>query len=155
MSDVFHSTEFDHLDETTKLIVVGFIHEQSEKICQHIPHIVDIFTLRFLDDHFMMNRGSYQWTISSPQQVQRILSAPSNSSINSEVFKMSGLQWRMQLYPNGRSSTSISAGHFGVFVRLLSLPKEWKYILVQQTIICHATNTVRHHVVKYDKATMS
>ena len=154
MSDVFQPTEFDHLNETTSLIVDGFINEQTKDIFQHIPDIINTVTLRFVDDHFMMNRGSYQWKISSAQQVQRILTAQPDSCLNSDVFEMSGLQWMIELYPNGRSATPMAAGNVGLFIKLLVLPKEWRYVLLQATVICHETNTIGHHIFKYDKGTM-
>ena len=148
MSDVVSLCDMDHLDEKTKSIVYGFIREVSDMITHKIPDTIRIIILMSVDDHFMMNRGCYEWKIQ--KQIQAILSSPANASINSDIFEMCGLQWMMQLYPNGNSNISITAGNVGLFVKLLRFPKEWRYILIHQTFICHQTNTVSHHIAKFE-----
>ena len=105
-----------------------------------------------VDDHFMLTRGSYQWNISSAQQIQRILSAQPDFLFNSDIFEMCGLQWMIQLYPNGSTNGQITTGNVGLFVRLLTFPDKWKYIVMHQTFICNQTNTVSHHINKYQQA---
>ena len=63
---------------------------------------------------------------------------------------MCGLQWYLKLCPNGNPTTTVIPGNVGLFVKLLIFPKEWQYILVHQTLICQETNTVSHHIVKYN-----
>ena len=150
MCDLSKQSELDHLDQKTKSIVNGFIRTRTKQITQRIPNDINTLTLVYIDDHFMMNRGSYQWKIRSAQQIQRILSAQPNSNIKSDVFEMCGLQWYLKLCPNGNPTTTAIPGSVGLFVKLLIFPKEWQYILVHQTLICQETNTVSHHIVKYN-----
>ena len=155
MSDVFQLSEFDHLDQDTKSIVNGYILEASRLIDRQIPDIIHVMILMKVDDHFMFNRGSYQWHISGVQQIQRLLSAQPDSTFNSDLFEISGIQCMIMLCPNGYSNGPISAGNVGLYVKLLSFPKSWKYILVHQTLICKQTNTVSHEIGKYRKAAAS
>ena len=149
MSDVFQSSELDHLDPNTKLMINGFIRASTVSITREIPETINYVVLKMVDDHFMMNRGSYQWKITSAQQIQRILSAQTDFHFNSNVFEMCGLQWIMKLYPNGNTAGTVVAGEVGLFVRLLMFPCNWESILIQATITCHETNTVSHHIVRY------
>ena len=153
MSDAMSSLDIDHLDEKTKSIVNGFIRRISEFITQKIPNSINKIIIISVDDHFMMNRGCYEWKIKSNQQIQAILSSPPDVAVNSDVFEMCGLQWMMKLYPNGNSNSSITPGNVGLYVKLLRFPKEWRYILIHQTLICHQTNTVSYHTVKFHDAT--
>ena len=149
MSDVFSSTVFDHLDHNSRSIVDGFVYKATRSFIQRIPKTINYLILMMVDDHFMFNRGSYEWKISGTQQIQRILSAQPNAKFNSDIFEMSGLQCMMQLYPNGNSDASITAGNVSLFLRLLSFPKNWEYIIIHRTTICKETNTAHQGIVKY------
>ena len=142
LADTLYPTDLEHLDEMTKSIVNGFIYTNTKPKYQRVPNVVNLLALLYIDDHFMMHRGSYQWVISSPQQIQRVLSSQSDYWFNSVAFEMCALPWIMELCPN-------FDGNLCIHITLLMWPPKWKCILVHQTLTCQETNTAVHSVVEY------
>ena len=153
MSDSFERWNNDYIDDRTKTIINGYLRSQSRSIIhyQSFPKDINYLVLYYIDDYFMMYRGSYQWKINKPETIRNILSCSPHSVFSSELFEMSKLQWMIKLYPNGYGNMN----GFIVFVKLLSMPSSWASIVVQQTIICHETNTTHHDVKTYDTADIS
>ena len=152
-------TNVDYIDDKTKLIINGYIQNAkkllNKSFFKEIPLEINQITLYFVDDHFMINRGSFQWKINDYQEIDEILSAQPNSVHNSNVFEISKLKWMARLYPNGESSGRLPAGHVGFAIKLLSLPLQWKAILIRQTLICHQTSTIFHAIKRYRARSMS
>ena len=92
MAHLFESASLDHIDQKTKDIINGYINEIKETLntpLLFVPNEINILTLYYVDDHFLMDRGSYQWKIKSAQRIQSILNAQPNYFLYSDVFKMS------------------------------------------------------------------
>eukprot|EP01084_Bolivina_argentea_P304310 525497_1 len=120
MSDSLKVFKQDYIDDKTKHIVNGFIKtiQNSYKIST-IPSEIIIITLLYVDDHFMMDRGSFQWKINDSLLIQNILSADTQQEFTSNTFEVGKLGWMLQLIPNDNN------GDFGVYLGSLSIPKTW------------------------------
>eukprot|EP01084_Bolivina_argentea_P304312 525506_1 len=120
MSDYLKVLTPDYIDDKTKHIVNGFIKtiQNSYKIST-IPSEIIIITLLYVDDHFMMDRGSFQWKINDSLLIQNILSADTQQEFTSNTFEVGKLGWMLQLIPNDNN------GDFGVYLGSLSIPKTW------------------------------
>ena len=147
------SPVLEYIDERTKLIINGYIHDAKKllrnSILKDIPEDINFVTLSYVDDHFMMHRGSYQWEIKDTHHLQQVLSSPTNFCFNSNVFEMSKCQYILQLYPNGNNHLNLPPGDVAIFAKILSIPSKWRRIMIQQSIICHETNTKYHCVQNY------
>ena len=91
MSDLLHSSQFDHLDDKTKSIVNGIVTSEIKLITHQVPNEIIILTLLYVDDHFMMNRDSFRWNITNQRSIQSILTSPTDFILNSEVFELCGM----------------------------------------------------------------
>ena len=146
MSDNFEVSKLNYLDNRTKNIVNGFIRQESTKLkMSPIPNDINVLTLFYVDDHFMIYRGSYQWNITDPQSLASILTAQQNQGFTSDIFEMCKLKWLIKIYPAGNSS---NPNGFVVIVENLLMPKAWDYIMIQLSIICKEADTVFHYIHK-------
>eukprot|EP01083_Nonionella_stella_P103623 296110_1 len=145
--------KYDHLDKRTFIIVRGYIKDIETSLCylcpsslNQIPSEVMCITLDYIDDHFMLYRGSYQWTIDG-HQLRDMLNSQVGQYFTSDVFKIGNLQWTLSIHPNGHNLNDI--GEFYTAVTLLSLPITWGHIDVAQSIIINETNTKVIAIAKY------
>ena len=158
MSELSDISKLDYLDDRTRHIINGFIRKAHKILSNnpssftHIPPEINTIILFFIDDHFMIYRGSYQWNITDQQSVHGILTAQQDQCFTSDVFEMSKLKWTMKLYPNGNTDANSPLGQFDLFVEILSMPVSWSYILVQQTLYCHESDTIYYYIQKYQTA---
>ena len=152
MSELSIST-LDYIDQRTKSIINGYIKEANkllhQSVLKNIPTDINILTLLYVDDHFMMHRASYQWKIQNTQQLNNILSSPPNFCFNSDIFEMSKFKYILQLYPNGNNGSNVPPGDVALYAKILSFPPTWRNIIVQQTLFCHETNTKYHCIKNY------
>ena len=153
MSNKFEVSKLDYLDDRTKAIINGYIRDQTTKLkISHIPDELNVLTLFYVDDHFMMYRGSYQWNITDPQKLESILTAQQDQFFTSDIFEICKLKWLIKIYPAGYNGNPSTNG-FAVFVEILSMPKAWDYIIIQQSIICKEVDTVFHYIQTYNAGT--
>lgn len=148
----------DHIDEKTRVIINGYI-QTAEKLLDpefltNIPSEINQITLYFVDDHFMIHRGSFQWKISGSNKMKKIRTAAPDDIYTSSVFDMCNLKWIAKLTPNGCSEYHFPSGSVGLYIELTSISPKWDYALIQQTIICHQTNTIFHRIRRYNANTM-
>ena len=61
--------------------------------------IIHITTL-FIDDHFLLTRGSYQWIIDNDTLQQ--MKSTRDLRFSPHKFKMAELEWVIDVHPNGR-----------------------------------------------------
>eukprot|EP01084_Bolivina_argentea_P119877 212513_1 len=124
----------DYLDDRSKIIVHGYIGKfrklLSSSLFNYIPREISIITLCYIDDYFMMNRGTYEWKITDLKLIQNVLTAENNQRFTSTVFTIGKLSWLMRVYPNGHVDTNAAQGDFGIFIEILSWPTSWKSIYV-------------------------
>eukprot|EP01084_Bolivina_argentea_P077202 139966_1 len=78
--------------------------------------------------------GIYKWTINNITEVNKVLYAEIADYYESDAFTLSDTIWRIKLNPNG--SQKEHKGSFGIYLRLQSLPKQWKAVFVVITIQC-------------------
>ena len=154
MSNKFDVSNLDYIDDRSRDIINGYIRNAQKLLksssFKYIPIEINAITLCFIDDHFMIHRGSYQWKITDPTQLQNILSSQPDEYFRSDVFDMSHLKWSILLYPNGNSSVNVAQGHVGLFASLLSMPSTWGAFVCLQSLICHETNTAFHCIQVYE-----
>ena len=148
MSDSFETWNNDYIDDDAKSIINGYIRNQTKSlnVIQSIPKDIINLVSYYIDDHFMMYRGSYQWKINSPAKLKCISSSQPDQVFNSDIFSISKLKWIITLHPNG----TLHQNGFLVSVKLITMPSAWEYILIQQSIICHETNTKYHAIKSYE-----
>ena len=155
MSESIGSCNLDYLDDRTKHTINGYIRESHKLFSDdpssfsQIPTEINTIILLFIDDYFMLYRGSYQWRITNRHTIQSILKAQQDQCFTSDVFEMSKLKWMIRLYPNGNTDVNSAVGQFDFYVEMLSLPTSWDYVLVQQTLHCHEANTTFYYIQKY------
>ena len=75
--------------------------------------------------------------------------AQNGEYFQSDVFKMCELDWEIAIYPNGRIEER--EGSFDVYLRLLSLPKEWECITTCKTVKCPQTKASFTSCSEYTK----
>lgn len=136
MSDYF-KRNIEYLDENTYIIIHGYfrIHGPSKLIPNDIIHV----TILFSDDHLMFTQGTYQWCIDNQALQQMKNSSNRRQRFASDTFKIAEINWQLHAYPNGRENKS--DGSFKMYVKPLSLPKEWNYIITRYTILCPETKS--------------
>eukprot|EP01084_Bolivina_argentea_P314030 543901_1 len=136
----------DYLDEQTINIVTGYIKNAENMLSSHcIPPEITRITLLYVDDHFMLYRGTYQWTISG-SLFNQMLTASQGQKFTSDVFEINKLHWYIYVYPNGGNLS----GDFEVYIALLSLPANWSHIQINCSIHIPETNTTFSSIVKCD-----
>ena len=135
--------DIKQLDERTKSIVFGYILKEQQKLLlinnntyYHIPTLVTYICLSYVSDHFMLNGGVYRWNIEK-DTFNKMINAENSETFHSSQFKIGKLDWQINVYPNGNSKNSI--GSFNVYVKLLSLPSTWEYVIISRTILCQQT----------------
>eukprot|EP01084_Bolivina_argentea_P163137 283847_1 len=129
-------------DELTNLIVFGYIREAhyvlaSSPFYQISSDIIQI-TLSYVGRHFILHCGSYQWQIND-KLLKEMLAATNGQKFSPDHFKIAGLNWQIHAYPNGHKTSNI--GNFGLFLKLLSLPSNWKEIILYRRIQCKETQS--------------
>eukprot|EP01083_Nonionella_stella_P083736 231603_1 len=82
----------------------------------------------------MIGINSFVWRIDDLTLIKKILSAQSKYQFDSDAFRMSELDWKIRLFPNGRNNKT--EGLCGVEVRLLGMPSLWKSVFCQFHIEC-------------------
>eukprot|EP01083_Nonionella_stella_P265598 899554_1 len=82
----------------------------------------------------MAGLNSFVWRIDDLTLIKKILSAQSKYQFDSDAFRMSELDWKIRLFPNGRNNKT--EGLCGVEVRLLGMPSLWKSVFCQFHIEC-------------------
>ena len=102
MSDYYPQSKHDYLDQNTYIIINGYIRESqnwlSASLLNQIPSEITSTILSYVDDHFMLYRGSYQFVINKKEFI-------SNSNIFYK-FKLGQLQWMVRVHPNGHNALS-------------------------------------------------
>ena len=148
MSDYLARND-DCLDRETHLIIHGYFRLtfQSYLVPSDIIHLTKLY----VDDHFMLTRGSYQWYIDS-DTLQQMKTAKTKQKFSSDKFNMCGLSWSLDAYPNGYKADD-DAGNFQLGLRFSSLPSQWNYIIVFIFMKCNETESSWITTTKYTQDT--
>eukprot|EP01084_Bolivina_argentea_P041054 75759_1 len=137
-------TQSEYIDNRTKLIVYGFIH----RIQKLHPTEISFITLKYVDDHFLMHRGGYQWKITNPKLIQNILAAPVGETFTSDIFNFATAQWIISLIPN---SNAKSGGGVYVGIQNLTWPTGWSHVELNFIIECKELNAKFITMTQYKK----
>eukprot|EP01084_Bolivina_argentea_P314029 543900_1 len=136
MALVLTPNKLDYIDDHTKLIITGYIRNLQESMTdscfKYIPSEITTQILFYVDDHFIMYRGSYKWKITDSQLIENILSSQPTQFFRSDIFEIFKLQFLIQIYPN--SSTTTNPGQFELYIHLLAMPTSFDNILVNLKI---------------------
>eukprot|EP01083_Nonionella_stella_P072856 196601_1 len=92
--------KLNYLDERTQIIIIGYVRNAQKILASIIPSEVIFITLSYVDDHFMLHRGTYQWIVGN-STVPTMLSSSSGNMFSSDPFEIGKLNWLIKLYPNG------------------------------------------------------
>eukprot|EP01084_Bolivina_argentea_P289731 497578_1 len=133
----------DYLDEETKIIVSGYIRGISlGQVTSEIFYI----TLAYVDDHFIIYRGSYEWKIDNRKILNQLITADKNQCFPSDAFEIGNLKWILLFVPkfvpmldNDIGNELNDSHNVTVGLRLLSIPPKWKEIIAAVTIHCMET----------------
>ena len=145
MSD-YLKQDINYLDEETHLIINGYFRLSFPSNIMPL-NIIHITTL-FIDDHFMLTRGSYQWIIDN-DTLQQMKNKKGRSKFSSHRFKIAELEWNIDVYPNGYYDSE--RGTFQVYLELVSLPHTWDHILLCHNIYCPETQSSHTSLQEYGK----
>ena len=123
----------DHIDDRTKKIVLGYIKCMQRKLLSihgndsHylIPADVSLFCLQLIDDYFMINSGTFEWIIDGTL-LDQLLSIANRQKMQSKIFYIGNVPWRLEIYPNGNGTNNI--GDFRILLRNLDMPSTWSYV---------------------------
>ena len=123
----------DHIDDRTKIIVSTYLDEIQENLLSiHgndtyyiIPKEILAYCLELVDDYFMINTGTFEWIIDGELFVQ-LLATANRQKMQSKIFYVGNVPWRLELYPNGNSTSN--TGDFKLYLRNLDMPSTWSYI---------------------------
>ena len=133
MSDCL-KRNIDYLDERTHLIINGYVRIKVPSIT--IPSDMIHLIILFIDDHFMLTRGTYEWIIDY-ETLQQMKKAKAEQEFSSPKFKIAELYWMIDSYPNGNDESD--AGSFDIFLKILSMPTKWSDIILCYNIRCNET----------------
>ena len=95
------------------------------------------------------NFGEYSCIIQDSKYIEQMISAKNKQDFITNRFKIAELDWQIIFYPNG--SKQNNTGSFMVYLKLLSLPKSWKNIIVCRRISCTEFESSAPAVVEYTK----
>eukprot|EP01084_Bolivina_argentea_P309252 534920_1 len=133
---------FKHIDDKSNKIVCGFIREvqnillltNSKNSYCIIPSEISLICLSYIDDHFLLNEGTFQWIIDG-ELLQNIKCAETGNSFQSDIFNIGELNcWRIVLAPNGLNTKS--AGIFVYNLQLAALPFLWQSMVIYTMLKC-------------------
>ena len=83
-----------------------------------------------------MDRGTYKWQVDQ-KMLKSMKIADQGRFFSPPAFKVAGLTWQIKAYPNGESAEK--AGFFNIFLKLMTMPKSWKYIMCSRRVHCEQT----------------
>lgn len=126
-------------DQKSKDIVFGYIKsiQKSFKSSYIVPNAVSWLCLIYIDDYFMLNQGTFRWIFEN-EALNNFVTTPCAQSIESKVFDVGKLPWKVIIFPNGENLATINS--VNVYLTLVSLPSIWNSILARCTIKCIETN---------------
>mmetsp|Transcript_982 Transcript_982/g.1457 ORF Transcript_982/g.1457 Transcript_982/m.1457 type:complete len:514 (-) Transcript_982:170-1711(-) len=146
-----------HIDSRTKNIVYGYIGRiqsllllddyEEDEINRHIPRSVYLFCVELVDDHFMIQQTTKQWTFRGPL-LHRMLNAVNGQLIETEQFEACKMQWKVQIYPNGDSN---NGGKFHVNLVNMDMPSGWKTVTICFTIHIQQLSFTSTTIRPFDK----
>ena len=102
-----------------------------------------------LSSNNTLNYGSYSCIIDDPKLISTMLEANNKQDFISNKFEIAKLKWQINLYPNGNKASN--SGSFMVYLKLLSLPKQWREIIVCRRIYCPEIDSSGTAIVSYTK----
>ena len=103
--------------------------------------IIHLTTI-FVDDHFMITRGGYQWYIDG-ELLNKMKTAASKQRFYSDTFRIAELDWMLFMFPNGYEDDD--ACNCTIFLTLLSLPLKWSDLTLYYSICCAETQSSHGH----------
>eukprot|EP01084_Bolivina_argentea_P307855 532180_1 len=92
--------------------------------------------------------GEYSWVIKG-NLLTNMLTAENKKKFQSSPFKMCGLRWCIDLYPNDKANDCV--GSFGVYLKLLSLPQNANKIIICRRIHCKESQSSHTDIKSYKK----
>ena len=87
-----------------------------------------------------LHEGSYTWEIEG-DLLQQMKNAKPKQELKSPIFQMCQLNWQLEVYPNGKRDNDV--GSFRLFLKLLSIPKDWKQIILSRRLQCLETGSIQ------------
>eukprot|EP01084_Bolivina_argentea_P255964 430746_1 len=149
--------ESKQTDDRTKYVLSAFIRDvhsvilsacdnQWNNIYTIIPNAIVMLLLSYIGSVCSINHGIYEWRITDPKLLKSIVSANNRAQFESSEFEIGKLKWKIELFPNGNHEQRV--GLFGVFLKCMKLPIDWKYILILRTIECKETATKYTFITK-------
>ena len=160
----------NYIDDRTKKIVSGYINEIQQLLLSiHnndtyylIPVEISLLCLQLIDDYFMINSGTFEWIIEGVEYVE-LLAIPNRAKIQSKIFYIGNVPWRLEIYPNGDRVHTI--GDFKIFLRNLDMPSTWNHVYsrnvfkikqfnVSSTILKQSSR-IRNSAVGWDHNTLT
>eukprot|EP01084_Bolivina_argentea_P113944 202970_1 len=76
--------------------------------------------------------GSYTLNINDNELVNKMLNAKVGDEFQSDVFTIGGLNWRIEIIPNGNEQSQVGA--VMIYVKLIKLPSSWKNVTIMRSI---------------------
>eukprot|EP01084_Bolivina_argentea_P125935 223060_1 len=96
--------------------------------------------------------GTFEWEIKSKVLTQ-MLNAKNGQKWTSKIFKISGLDFALKVYPNGKNKTLQNS--FMVFVKLVKWPVGVESIILCKSQFCKQTMTTVTSIVTYTQTETS
>ena len=131
------------LETQQKLLVYGFVRDSIHQYAMDMP--IELIELCFVLFYEMVsifegeNTGYYEWIILDQQLIDKILNAKTGEGFESEIFELSGLNWRIQIYSNGYRKAA--EGSCVVYLELVSKPSPLDRVVISFAILLKQTMT--------------
>ena len=126
------------------LFVHGFIRELRKKYAINIPiDLVQVCFVLVYEKGMVFegeNSGYYEWNILDLQLINKILNAETGEYFETDIFKLCGLQWRIQIYSNGRQDKPEERGSVRIHLQLIKMSSLLNKICISLTILCKPSN---------------
>ena len=97
-----------------------------------------------------MEDDEHQWMIPA-NLLKPMITARNQEKFISPKFKMSHLIWQIEAYPNG--NTPSTTGSFNLYLRLISMPRAWRSIIIRRQFECEETKSAFIAISRYTKGT--
>ena len=131
------------MDPRTHSIVYWFI-KYSKAFSVDLASVI----ISYVGDHFIPNRGSFTWFIED-SQLDTIKQSPPLQLFCSPPFIIAGMQWQLNLYPNGTCTDNIGA--LLLYLKLLSKPQRGDTVVIHRKLICHELHVESSFIVTHQK----
>eukprot|EP01083_Nonionella_stella_P149281 473847_1 len=123
--------------------VVTYIEHEARKAGIYLPSSAIHLCIK------MIGLNVCVWHINDRRLLNQIVRANYGDRLQSDVFQVAKLNWKIELYPSGLSRRD--KRYCVVFVRLLGMPSSWKSIFCQFHVECPQMQNKMVFVQLYNK----